>query len=332
MDTIEHTPQFDHPYARLTPDLILGALEAQGFRCDGHLLALNSYENRVYQIGIEDAQPVIAKFYRPARWPREAILEEHRFAQQLAEQEIPVVAPLRNESGATLHEHEGFGFAVYRRCGGRWPDLATPEDRRQMGRFLGRIHALGASDRFRHRPVLDIESLGDASRSYLLDEGLIPDYLIEAYSSLTDDLLHRIRTRFESVSPAGIRLHGDCHPGNVLWTDRGPHFVDLDDARTGPPVQDLWMLLSGDSEEMRPQLIDLLEGYETFHHFDEASVILIEALRTLRLMHYSAWIARRWSDPSFPIAFPWFDSPRYWEEHILTLREQAAALDQPPLL
>lgn len=332
MDTIEHTADSEHPYARLTPDLILGALEGQGFRCDGHLLALNSYENRVYQIGIEDTQPVIAKFYRPARWPREAILEEHRFAQELAAQEIPMVAPLHGESGETIHEHEGFLFAVYRRCGGRWPDLATAEDRRQMGRFLGRIHAVGASDHFQHRPVLDIEGFGDASRNYLLDAGWIPDYLIEAYHSLTDDLLARIRTRFESVSGGGIRLHGDCHPGNVLWTDRGPHFVDLDDARTGPPVQDLWMLLSGDAEEMRPQLMDLLEGYGTFHHFDEASVILIEPLRTLRLMHYSAWIARRWNDPAFPIAFPWFDSPRYWEEHILTLREQAAALDQPPLL
>lgn len=333
MSPVKNTEEPAHLYAHLTPDRILGALEAQGFRCDGHLLALNSYENRVYQIGIEDARPVIAKFYRPARWSRETILEEHRFALELVEQEIPVVAPLFNDAGDSLHEHEGFLFTVYPRCGGRWPDLATSVERRQMGRFLGRIHAVGACGHFHLRPALDIESLGDASRNYLLEEKWIPEYLVEAYASLTEDLLRRIRTLFEAAAPGpGIRLHGDCHPGNVLWTDRGPHFVDLDDTHTAPPIQDLWMLLSGDTEEMRPQLTDLLEGYEAFHHFDYSSLILIEALRTLRLMHYSAWIAHRWSDPAFPIAFPWFDSPRYWEEHVLTLREQAAALDSPPLL
>ena len=325
--------QAAHPYERLTPDLILDALESTGFVCDGHLLALNSYENRVYQIGIEDNVPVIAKFYRPGRWSRDAIKEEHDFALELAGHEIPVVAPIADESGTTLHETDGFVFAVYRRCGGRWPDLDTREQRRQMGRFLGRMHAVGATRRFRYRTALDIETLGDDSREFILGQGFMPGYLLDAYTSLTEDLLLQIRTLFDAAGAiTPIRLHGDCHPGNILWTDNGPHFVDLDDCRTGPAIQDLWSLLAGDTHEMREQLEGLLEGYETFFDFDYASVILIEPLRTLRIMNYSAWIARRWSDPAFPQAFPWFDSPRYWEEHILSLREQAAALNNPPVL
>ena len=287
----------------------------------------------MYQVGIEDGPPVIAKFYRPGRWSREAIQEEHDFAWELAAQEIPVVAPLRDDSGVSLHEHAGFLFAVYPRCGGRWPDLDTEEQRRQMGRFLGRLHAVGATRRFEHRPVFDIDSLGEDSRRYLLEGDIIPGYLVEAYASLTGDLLATIRARFEAAGPlAHMRLHGDCHPGNILWTDQGPHFVDLDDARSGPAIQDLWMLLSGEAPERRRQLEELLEGYQTFFDFDYRGVGLIESLRTLRIMHYAAWIARRWDDPAFPLAFPWFDSPRYWEEHILDLREQAAALDEPGLL
>jgi Ser/Thr protein kinase RdoA (MazF antagonist) len=322
-----------HPYERLTPDLILTALEQQGFRCDGRLLALNSYENRVYQIGIEDETPVIAKFYRPQRWTRESILEEHAFALELAEHEIPVVAPLVDSKATTLHQHDGYLFAVYPRCGGRWPDLDTAQQRLQMGRFLGRMHAVGATRRFEHRTRLDIKTLGNEPREYLLEQNVLPDYLIESYATLTSDLLQQIHNLFDAAGPvAQIRLHGDCHPGNILWTDSGPHFVDLDDSRTGPAIQDLWMLLSGEQEEMRSQLEDLLEGYQTFYDFDRGSAILIEPLRTLRIMHYAAWIARRWHDPAFPQAFPWFDSPRYWEEHILSLREQAAALDNPLIL
>jgi Ser/Thr protein kinase RdoA (MazF antagonist) len=321
---------FTHPYQHLTPELILRALESQSFACDGRLLALNSYENRVYQIGIEDRPPVVAKFYRPGRWSRQAILEEHAFAIELAEQEIPVVAPLADDAGATLHEQDGFLFAVYPRCGGRWPELDTRERRNQMGRLLGRIHAVGACKAFRHRARLDIETLGAAARSFILEQDLLPAYLLDAYSSLTHDLLAQAQVLFSAASPLRhIRLHGDCHPGNILWTESGPHFVDLDDCCTGPAIQDLWMLLSGQHDEMRGQLQDLLDGYQTFFEFDPASIILIEALRTLRIMHYSAWIARRWNDPAFPRAFPWFDSPRYWEEHILALREQAAAMDDP---
>jgi len=329
---VEH-PDTRHPYSRLSPDLVLTAIEAAGFRCDGRLLALNSYENRVYQVGIEDEQPVVAKFYRPGRWPRAAILEEHGFALELAEQEIPVIAPLPDNAGETLHQCDGFMLAVYPRCGGRWPDLETPEQRRQMGRFLGRLHAVGSTGRFEHRGQVDIDTLGHSARSFLLDQQFIPDYLLEAYSTLSQELLEQIQARFDAAGPLRrIRLHGDCHPGNILWTDAGPHFVDLDDSRNGPAIQDIWMLLSGEPPEMRTQLEDLLDGYQTFCDFDYAGVQLIEPLRTLRIMHYAAWIARRWDDPAFPRAFPWFDSPRYWEEHILSLREQAAALDQPPLL
>lgn len=322
----------DHPYSRLTPDLILQALEALGFACDGRLLALNSYENRVYQVGIDGALPVIAKFYRPQRWSVAAIREEHAFALELDDHEIPVVAPLMDAQGETLHEFEDFLYAAYPRCGGRWPDLETREQRQQMGRFLGRLHAVGAAGRFAHRGRVDIESLGEASRTFLLDSQVIPPYLEQAYGTLSAELLDKCRVLFTAAGSGGaIRLHGDCHPGNILWTDSGPHFVDLDDSRTGPAIQDLWMLLSGDAEEMHRQFDDLLEGYQTFRDFDYSSTLLIEPLRTLRIMNYAAWLARRWSDPAFPLAFPWFDSPRYWEEHILSLREQAAALDQPAI-
>jgi Ser/Thr protein kinase RdoA (MazF antagonist) len=247
---------------------------------------------------------VVAKFYRPGRWSSAAILEEHAFSIELSNQEIPVVAPCPNSDGTTLHEHSGFLFAVYPRCGGRWPDLDTREQRRQMGRFLGRMHAVGAVGRFEHRGKLDIDTLGRSARAFVLDRHLVPDYLLPAYTSLSTELLEHIQARFDAVGPIRqIRLHGDCHPGNILWTDTGPHFVDLDDSSTGPACD-----------------------------FDYSGVLLIEALRTLRIMNYTAWIARRWEDPAFPLAFPWFDSPRYWEEHILSLREQAAALNQPPVL
>ncbi len=321
-----------HTYQKLTPDLILNAVESQGYHCDGRMLALNSYENRVYQIGIEDDTPVIVKFYRPGRWSRDAILEEHSFAWELAAQEIPVIAPFKNSNDQTLNDYNEFMFAVYPRSGGRWPDLDLKDDWLLMGRFLGRLHAIGATSRFQHRTLLDVKSLGDESRDYLLSSNTIPDYLTEAYATLTKDLLDIINSRFAATDfVARIRLHGDCHPGNILWTETGPHFVDLDDARTGPAIQDIWMLLSGDTDDMRYQLDNLLEGYETFYDFDYSSIQLIESLRTLRIMHYAAWIARRWEDPAFPLAFPWFDSPRYWEEHILSLREQAAALEQPPI-
>lgn len=321
-----------HPYTGLTPDVVLNALESVGLQCDGSQLALNSYENRVYQIGIVDAPPVVAKFYRPERWSDAAILEEHAFALELQEREIPVVAPLALAGGKTLHAAEGFRFAVFPRCGGRAPELDKPDTLQWMGRFLGRIHAVGAVTPFRERPALDIASFGEASRDYLLAHRFLPDDLLAAWQSVADQALDGVRRCYERAGPvASIRLHGDCHAGNVLWTDKGPHFVDFDDCRMGPAMQDLWMLLSGERAEMTHQLGDVLAGYEDFCEFDTRELNLVEALRTLRLLHYSAWLAKRWDDPAFPAAFPWFNTQRYWQDRILELREQVALMDEPPL-
>lgn len=319
-------------YAALDPDTILNAVESQGYATSGHLLALNSYENRVYQIGLDAGGFLVAKFYRPARWTDAGILEEHGFALELAESEIPLVAPLQNAAGETLFRHQEFRFALYPRRGGRWPDLDDPDNLEWIGRFLGRIHAVGAVRDFVHRPTLSVAGLGIESYQYLLERGYIPDYIEPAYRSLAEDLLRQVEAAFERAGRVRhLRLHGDCHPGNILWTDAGPHFVDLDDCRMGPAVQDLWMLLSGDRQEMAAQLSEIVAGYELFADFDRRELLLIEALRTLRMLHYAAWLARRWDDPAFPLAFPWFNTPRYWEEHILQLREQAAALDEAPL-
>jgi len=321
-----------HPYDALTPDLILDAVESTGLRCDGRLLALNSFENRVYQVGIEEVQPVIAKFYRPARWSDAAIAEEHAFAAELARAELPVVAPLTDSAGGALRTFGGFRFALYPRQRGRAPELEAQDTLTWMGRFIGRIHAIGGLRAFAHRPALSIESFGDEPARYLLEAGFIPPDLTLAYRTLAEQLLAAIRACFTRVGEvASIRLHGDCHPGNVLWADDGPHFVDLDDARMGPPVQDLWMLLSGDRDSTGRQLRWLLDGYWEFHDFDLRELALIEALRTLRMMHYAGWLARRWDDPAFPAAFPWFNTQRYWQDHILALREQAAAMDEAPL-
>jgi Ser/Thr protein kinase RdoA (MazF antagonist) len=318
-----------HPYSALTPDVVVSAVEALGHRCDGRILALNSYENRVYQVGREDSTPVVVKFYRPERWPDAAILEEHEFALELARAEIPVIAP-DVHGGRSLFKHEGFRYAVYPRAGGRWPELGTRDDRQWMGRFLARIHAIGRTRAFRHRPRLDWRVLGQETADYLLDSGWIPSHLEVAYESLAEDVLSLVEQRFEEAMPLRtLRLHGDCHPGNVLWTEKGPHFVDLDDCMTGPAVQDLWMLLSGRPEEMRAQLDDIVEGYQEFADFDQHEATLIEPLRTLRIMHYAGWLARRWDDPAFPRAFPWFQEPKYWEQHVLNLREQVSAMEEP---
>ena len=320
-----------HPFVRLTPDVVIEAIEALGLDSDGRILALNSYENRVYQVGIDGAEPVVAKFYRPGRWSLPTILEEHEFAFELTAAEIPVVAPIEL-GGRTLFECQGFHYCVYPRRGGRWPELDGPEDRAWMGRFLARIHLVGARRRFEHRPTLSWQALGRDSSNYLLKQGWLPPHLETAYASLVRDLLALIEQRFAEATPYRLqRLHGDCHAGNVLWTDAGPHFVDLDDCMTGPAVQDLWMLLSGHRESMERQLIAVLRGYEQFRDFDRRELHLVEALRTLRLVHYAAWIAERWDDPAFPAAFPWFGTQRYWQDRILELREQVALMDEPPL-
>ncbi|HSI95388.1 MAG: serine/threonine protein kinase [Methylophilaceae bacterium] len=323
----------DHPtpFSELTPDFILNALESLGLHCDGRLLALNSYENRVYQVGMEDAPPLVAKFYRPHRWSDAAIQEEHDFVQALAESEIPVVAPLMND-GKSLLFYEGFRFAIFPRRGGRAPELGDPETLEWLGRFIGRIHAIGATAEFVHRPTLDIASFGEEPRDYLLSHGFIPADLDAAYRSVVDQALNGVRHCFDRAGNVNrIRLHGDCHPGNVLWTDDGPHFVDFDDCRMGPAIQDLWMLLSGERGDMTRQMSDVLAGYEDFCEFDPRELHLIEALRTLRLIHYSAWLARRWDDPAFPMNFPWFNTQHYWQNRILELREQIALMDEPTL-
>ncbi|HYR00883.1 MAG TPA: serine/threonine protein kinase [Casimicrobiaceae bacterium] len=320
-----------HPYAALTPDVVLDALDGIGFRGDGRLLPLGSYENRVYQVWRDDAAPVVAKFYRPGRWTDEQIHEEHAFVAELATHEIPVVAPLATD-GRTLHACAGFRVAVYPKCGGRPPELEDRATLEWLGRFLGRIHAVGGQARFRHRPALDVETFGVAPRDFLLAHGGIPTDLVPAWSSVAALALDGVRRAYDRAGDVRVlRLHGDCHAGNVLWTDGGPHFVDFDDARTGPAVQDLWMLLGGDRVAMTQALAAVLDGYEDFADFDRRELFLVEALRTLRLLHYSAWIAMRWDDPAFPAAFPWFGTQRYWQDRILELREQVALMDEPPL-
>jgi len=324
-----NTPK-SSPYAGLSPETVLDALDAVGFRTDGRQLALNSYENRVYQVWMEEAPPVVVKFYRPGRWSDAAILEEHAFTAELAEREIPVVTASVIE-GRTLHAFRGFRFTVFPRRGGRAPELESPKTLEWMGRFIGRIHAVGGLRPFAERPTLDPGSFGEEPRDYLLTHDFLPAELAETWGQVVRLALDGVRRCYDRAGDIRLlRLHGDCHPGNVLWTDEGPHFVDFDDSRMGPAVQDLWMLLSGERAAMGHQLTDVLAGYEDFCDFNERELNLVEALRTLRMIHYSAWIARRWDDPAFPAAFPWFGSQRYWQEQILSLREQVALLDEPP--
>lgn len=320
-----------HPYAALTPDKVLDAVESTGLLSDARTLTLNSYENRVYQIGVEDAQPVIAKFYRPERWSTEAILEEHSFSQELADMELPVVAP-SIINGQTLHEFDGFRFSLFPRRGGQAPELDNMDNLLILGRFIGRMHAVGATKSFVHRPSIDIQSYAIDSREFLLNNDFIPGELLPAYETLSRDLIDKLEQRFQQFSGLNnIRLHADCHPGNILWRQDAPNFVDFDDCRTGPAIQDLWMLLSGERHDQQLQLAEIVEGYNEFFDFNPLELNLIESFRTLRIMHYSAWLARRWTDPAFPHNFPWFNTERYWSEHILELREQFAAMDEQPL-
>jgi len=319
-------------FAGLSPDTVLDALDSVGLHGDGRLLALNSYENRVYQVGMEEGPPLISKFYRPQRWSDAAILEEHAFVQELADAEIPVVPASLFDNGSSLQQFQGFRFATFARHGGRAPELGDPATLEWLGRFIGRIHAVGGLRSYTQRPTLDIVSFGEEPRAYLLQHDFIPPDLLTSWTTTVDQALAGVRRCFERAGEIRqLRLHGDCHVGNVLWTDAGPHFVDFDDSRTGPAVQDLWMLLSGERSEMVRQLSDLLAGYEDFCDFEPRELYLIEALRTLRLLHYSAWLARRWDDPAFPPAFPWFNTQRYWQDRILELREQIALMDEPPL-
>jgi Ser/Thr protein kinase RdoA (MazF antagonist) len=313
-----------HAYEKLTPDVVLDALASVGLYGDGRLMALSSYENRVYQLHLE-AQPgaaagdiVVAKFYRPGRWSDAQILEEHGFAAELMAAEIPVVGALAL-NGQTLHHFAGFGFSVSPRRGGRRPEL---DDFSVL----------------EHRPALDLQTFGHASRELLLAGGYLPLDMESRWLKAFDAAIAVAQGVFDSVGDIRtLRLHGDCHPGNILWTPEGmdgagPHFVDLDDARSGPAVQDLWMLLSGDRAQCTRQLGALVDGYEEFREFDRRELALIEPLRTLRLVHYSAWLAQRWHDPIFPINFPWFGSSDYWKGQVDMLEEQTEAMQEAPLV
>ena len=334
-----------HAYEHLTPDVVLDSLASVGLLGDGRLMALSSYENRVYQVHLEtpagsaDAagDVVVVKFYRPDRWSDAQIIEEHAFATELMDAEVPVVGALVLE-GRTLNHFKGFSFSVSPSRGGRRPELDSIEVLEWIGRFLARIHTVGSSRPFTHRPALDLQTFGYASRDTLLQGGYLPLDMESRWRKAFDDAMQTAQAVFESVGDVKkLRLHGDCHPGNILWTPEGlpgagPHFVDLDDARTGPAVQDLWMLMSGDRAQSTRQLGALVDGYEEFREFDRRELALIEPLRTLRLVHYSAWLAQRWHDPIFPINFPWFGSSDYWKGQVDMLVEQTEAMQEAPLV
>jgi len=352
-------PTHSHPYQALTPDVVMDALASVGLYGDGRQMALSSYENRVYQAHLEDGAVVVAKFYRPQRWTVAQILEEHAFSQELIDAEIPVVGPL-SLNGSTLNHFAGFAFSVSPWRGGRQPELDDGEVLEWIGRFLARSHTVGAAQAFLHRPALDLASFGVASREWLLANDKVPLDVQSTWEKVSQKAIDLIATHAclkgakgskDLIKPNDddfpqdsgirlIRLHGDCHPGNILWTPLeapasslpGPHFVDLDDARSGPAVQDLWMLLSGDRQQRSRQLGMLVDGYEQFRDFDRRELALIEPLRTLRLIHYSAWLARRWSDPTFPINFPWFGSSDYWQGQVQMLQEQIEAMQEEPLV
>mgnify|MGYP003756600755 CR=1 FL=1 len=339
-----------HPYQSLTPDVVMDALASVGLYGDGRQMALSSYENRVYQLHLEDGPVVVAKFYRPGRWSDAQILEEHSFSLELMAAEVPVVGPLVL-GGATLHQFGGFAFSVSPRRGGRQPELDDLDVLEWIGRFLARIHAVGAVKPFAVRPALNLHNFGQQSREWLLAHDMVPLDVQSQWQRVSQDALDLI-AKYACISgtpsqneadiePIGLlRLHGDCHPGNILWTPLespastlpGPHFVDLDDARMGPAVQDLWMLLSGDRQQRTRQLGALVDGYEQFRTFDRRELALIEPLRTLRLIHYSAWLARRWDDPTFPINFPWFGSSDYWQGQVQMLQDQIEAMLEEPLV
>ncbi|WP_370060379.1 serine/threonine protein kinase [Neptunomonas phycophila] len=319
------------PFYELKPNTVIDAVESIGYLSDGRIMALNSYENRVYQVGIDESEPLIAKFYRPQRWTDEQIGEEHRFMAQLVEQDLSVVAPIKSDTGQTLFSYDDYRFSIFVRKGGRAPELEDPEHLFQLGNTLGRIHLAGQAEPFKHRPTLDIQSYGIDSTDFISRE-LIPASLKAAYDSLTSDLLREIDAAFKRAGDVVYqRVHGDCHGGNILWRDDMPHFVDFDDARMAPAIQDLWMLLTGDRHQQELQLGEVIDGYNEFASFNPRELHLVEALRTLRMMNYAAWIGRRWEDPAFPMSFPWFNTERYWGEHLLELKEQFAKLQEPVL-
>lgn len=319
-----------HDYSQLSPDTVIRAVESTGRCSDARVLALNSYENRVYQVGIEDAAPLIAKFYRPQRWSDAQLREEHAFARELAAAELPIVAPLADAGGETLFTFEGYRFALFPRRGGQAPEPGDLEQLRRLGMLLGRLHAVARRQPFMHRPVLTLERFLDTP-ARVISQQFLPESLAPRY----ERVLAQLRAAVEASGfgdIATIRTQGDCHPGNIIWTrDDGPWLVDFDDCQAAPAVQDLWMLLSGSRHEQELQLAELLDGYETFCAFDNRELALVEALRALRMVHYAGWLASRWDDPAFPRYFPWFNSGGYWQDHVAELEEQLELLAEPPL-
>jgi Ser/Thr protein kinase RdoA (MazF antagonist) len=336
-------PDAERPFARLTPGLVLDAVEGLGLRADGRLMALNSYENRVYRVGIEPeslrsrdprALPhaVVAKFYRAQRWSDAQIREEHAFALELAEAQLAVAAPLVLH-GDTLHESRGFRFTLFECWPGGSPELDAPDHRAMMGRTLGRLHQVGARRPFRARASIMDWQCGERSRRRVLELGMIPEPLEARYAEVSASLVAAIRTHSSRLGQARLqRIHGDCHLGNILWNPNGPLYVDFDDCLMGPVVQDLWMFCAGSSAQQQSEWAELLDGYEQFAHFDAHEAALVEPLRAMRMLNHAAWLAERWEDPAFPLAFPWFGEPRYWERHVGELREQLQAVEDPPLL
>ncbi len=328
-----------HDYAALNPDTIINAVESKAFLSDARILALNSYENRVYQVGIEGEQPIIAKFYRPGRWTDEQILEEHQFSRELYDLDIPAIPPLcladhcvtDMPGESSLFTYQGYRFALYQRHGGRAPELSDMEHLYWLGKLMGRIHSIGKIHPFQYRPTLSIESFINKPFNFILEHDFMPVLFKASYEAIVKDILHHVESNYQQFAPELIRLHGDCHSGNILWTDQGPHFVDFDDSRNGPAVQDLWMLLSGERNEQEMQLREILEGYQEYCDFNLSELNLIESLRSMRIIHYAGWLAKRWDDPAFPRAFPWFNTESFWGEHILQLKEQLAALQEPAL-
>ncbi|MDF0748855.1 serine/threonine protein kinase [Marinobacter sp. 71-i] len=321
-----------HPYDDLKPDKILDAMEDAGFVVNGRLFALNSYENRVYQIGIEDQPPVITKFYRPGRWSEAQIREEHVFTRQLLDADIPVVAPMAMLSGDTLGRSGDFLFAVFLQRGGQAPDTSVTDTLYRLGQWLGQLHNIGDTESFSHRPAMSLLSGIEENNRFLTENRWVPDDLRPAWDSLIPDLVDHCARRIDEAGEVhSLRLHGDCHAGNILCREEQMLFVDLDDCRTGPAIQDLWLLLNGDDTERGQQFGELLEGYEMFRDFNRRERHLIEPLRCFRQISHCTWLAKRWDDPAFPRFFPWFAQPRFWSDQILSLREQLAALQAPSI-
>lgn len=318
-------------YDHLTPDTVINAVESLGFVSDARVFPLNSYENRVYQVGLEDKDPLIVKFYRPLRWNDAAILEEHKFSQDLLDLELPAVAPMADPDGKTLHYFEGYRFAAFRRQGGQAPEQDDFDQLLWLGRLMGRMHQVGGTTLFHSRPTVSVKRMITEPSQFLLENGFIPEHLKPQYQQLIDQFSNDFDALFKEIDPLFIRCHGDCHIGNILWhRATGPWFVDFDDCQNAPAVQDLWMLLAGTRQEQINQFSELLEGYEEFNEFDRRQLRLIEPLRTMRMIHYAGWLAFRWTDPAFPANFPWFNSSHYWQDHIGSLQEQSLILQGEP--